>query len=72
MVASLEAALWAFYNGGSFREGYLLAVNLGEDADTTGASYGEEGIPRPRRLRLAHRLLIEYLAERLFHVDPTG
>ncbi|MBE7212626.1 MAG: ADP-ribosylglycohydrolase family protein, partial [Gluconacetobacter diazotrophicus] len=36
VVASLEAALWAFARGGSFEEGALLAVNLGDDADTTG------------------------------------
>ncbi|MDP9474599.1 MAG: ADP-ribosylglycohydrolase family protein [Actinomycetota bacterium] len=78
VVASLEAALWAFNKGGSFREGCLLAVNLGEDADTTGAIYGqlagafygEEGIPKPWRRRLAHRLLIEYFAERLFALAP--
>jgi ATP-dependent helicase/nuclease subunit B len=35
----LEAALWAFHHGRSFRDGALLAVNLGEDADTTGAIY---------------------------------
>ena len=28
VVKSLEAALWAFYHGDSFREGCLLAVNL--------------------------------------------
>ncbi len=37
VVRSLEAALWAFHRGSSFREGCLLAVNLGADADTTGA-----------------------------------
>jgi ADP-ribosyl-[dinitrogen reductase] hydrolase len=41
VVKSLEAALWAFYNGTSFGEGALLAVNLGDDADTTGAVYGQ-------------------------------
>ena len=40
VVASLEAALWAFHNSDSFEGGALLAVNLGEDANTTGASYG--------------------------------
>ncbi len=57
-----------------------MAVNLGEDADTTGAIYGqltgafygEGSIPKPWRSRLAHRLLIEYFAERLFHLGPTG
>ncbi len=79
VVRSLEAALWAFYNGDSFREGALLAVNLGDDADTTGAVYGqlagayygEEGIPASWRRKLAHRLLIEHLAERLFALGPT-
>jgi len=39
VVKSLEAALWAFYNSHSFKEGALVAVNLGNDADTTGAVY---------------------------------
>jgi ADP-ribosylglycohydrolase len=37
VVHTLEAALWAFARSSSFREGALMAVNLGEDADTTGA-----------------------------------
>ncbi|MGI8651085.1 MAG: ADP-ribosylglycohydrolase family protein, partial [Rubrobacter sp.] len=41
VVESLEAALWAFYSSLSFEEGALLAVNLGDDADTTGAVYGQ-------------------------------
>lgn len=41
VVKSLEAALWAFNESGNFREGALLAVNLGDDADTTGAIYGQ-------------------------------
>ena len=41
VVKSLEAALWAFYNTDSFEDGCLLAVNLGEDADTVGAIYGQ-------------------------------
>ena len=41
VVETLEAALWAFHNSTSFREGALLAVNLGDDADTTGAIYGQ-------------------------------
>ncbi|HEY0792587.1 MAG TPA: ADP-ribosylglycohydrolase family protein [Chthoniobacterales bacterium] len=41
VVESLEAALWAFHGAASFREGVLAAVNLGEDADTTGAVYGQ-------------------------------
>ena len=32
MVDSLEAALWAFYRSRDFREGALLAVNLGDNS----------------------------------------
>jgi len=73
VVRSLEAALWAFYQGNSFEEGSLLAVNLGDDADTTGAIYGqlagayygEEAIPHRWRRQLAHHDLICRLAEGL-------
>jgi ADP-ribosyl-[dinitrogen reductase] hydrolase len=41
VVHTLEAALWSFCNSDTFRDGALLAVNLGEDADTTGAVYGQ-------------------------------
>jgi ADP-ribosyl-[dinitrogen reductase] hydrolase len=74
VVQSLEAALWAFDRSASFREGALLAVNLGDDADTTGAVfgqlagayYGESGIPPEWRERLAMGDLIASMAERLF------
>ncbi len=73
LVKSLEAALWAFYHSDSFRDGCLLAVNLGNDADTTGAVYGqiagafygEQNIPPTWRDRLAQRDMIGSLAERL-------
>ena len=38
---SLEAALWALHRSDNFHDGALLAVNLGDDADTTGAVYGQ-------------------------------
>jgi ADP-ribosylglycohydrolase len=74
VVRSLEAALWAFYHSTSFPEGCLMAVNLGDDADTTGAVYGqlagaffgEAGIPEKWRAKLAYRDLILSLAEKLF------
>lgn len=74
VVQSLEAALWAFHKSGSFEEGCLMAVNLGDDTDTTaavygqlaGAFYGEDAIPESWRTKLAHRDLIEGYAERLF------
>jgi len=77
VVHSLEAALWAFYHSRSFRDGCLLAVNLGDDADTTGAIYGQLAgafyavgdIPTPWRERLAGRPQIEEFAGRLFSLS---
>jgi ADP-ribosylglycohydrolase len=74
VVDSLEAALWAFHLSECFKEGALLAVNLGDDADTTGAVYGqlagayygEQVIPPKWLAKLAHRELIESLADRLY------
>jgi ADP-ribosyl-[dinitrogen reductase] hydrolase len=73
-AASLEAALWAFYNSRDFREGCLLAVNLGDDADTTaavygqmaGAYYGEQEIPAEWREKLARWEVIDGMAEGLY------
>lgn len=75
VAASLEAALWAFYRSSSFREGALLAVNLGDDADTTGAVYGqlagafygESGIPADWRAKIFGRDLIKSFAEQIFN-----
>ncbi len=77
VVLSLEAALWAFHKSGSFREGCLMAVNLGDDADTTaavygqiaGAFYGESGIPESWRNRLAMRGYISEQADRLYRMS---
>ncbi|HSU16645.1 ADP-ribosylglycohydrolase family protein [Longimicrobium sp.] len=74
VVRSMEAALWAFATTDSFREGCLRATNLGNDADTTaaiygqlaGAFYGVDAIPAEWRSRLAHRALIERLADALY------
>jgi ADP-ribosyl-[dinitrogen reductase] hydrolase len=41
VVESLEAALWAFYKNDTFEDGLIAAVNLGDDADTTGAVFGQ-------------------------------
>jgi ADP-ribosylglycohydrolase len=73
VVQSLEAALWAFHNSTDFRQGALLAVNLGDDADTTGAVYGQiagafygvNGIPGQWLAKLALKDEIEAMAERL-------
>ena len=76
-VASLEAALWAFDRSSSFRDGCLLGVNLGEDADTTAAVYGQlagvfygvAAIPAEWRGQLARRALIEELADGLLELS---
>lgn len=78
VVASLEAALWAFANSHDFRSGCLLAANLGDDADTTaavygqlaGAFYGVDGIPAAWRAKLALRETIETLADQLLTLAP--
>ena len=76
VVKSLEAALWAFYKSDTFEEGCLLAVNLGEDADTTGAIYGQlagayygkSGIPQKWIKSLKKLDLIEFIIDRLFKI----
>jgi ADP-ribosyl-[dinitrogen reductase] hydrolase len=67
VVKSLEASLWAFHNAGNFEEAVLRAVNLGDDADTTGAIcgqlagafWGESQIPESLRSGLAQMDMIE-------------
>jgi len=41
ILQALEAALWAFHYGETFREGALLAANLGHDSDVVCAVYGQ-------------------------------
>src|SRR5690349_3646906 len=41
VVDALEAALWALRTTTTFEDGVLAAVNLGDDADTTAAIYGQ-------------------------------
>jgi len=41
VIDALEAALWSFYHTHTYDEGLLKAVNLGGDADTVGAIYGQ-------------------------------
>jgi ADP-ribosylglycohydrolase len=77
VVKSLEAALWAFHRSHSFREGALLAVNLGNDADTTGAVYGQiagayyghEGIPTDWSQKISRRELIESFAVQIHRLS---
>jgi hypothetical protein len=70
---TLEAAMWAFCNSSNFKDGALMAANLGGDADTVcavygqiaGAVYGESGIPDKWLKKLAWREFISGLAGQL-------
>ncbi len=73
VVRSLEAALWSFWHSASFEQGALMAVNFGDDADTTGAvfgqiagaCYGAQAIPSQWLEKLACRERITSLADRI-------
>ena len=70
---ALEVALWGLYHFDSYEEGLLAVVNLGGDADTTGAIYGQlagayygvEGIPVSLIDGLARCELIKTVATNL-------
>jgi ADP-ribosyl-[dinitrogen reductase] hydrolase len=73
VIHCLEAAAWCFWKTDSFQEAVLSAVNLGDDADTTGAVcgqiagayYGEQAIPAGWLSRLVMANEIRSLADRL-------
>jgi len=79
VVTSLEAALWAFDRASSFREAILLAVNLGDDADTTGAIcgqlagafYGSEDLPKKWRSLLSQGERLTEYSQALFGGVPA-
>lgn len=80
VIETLQAALWAFHTTDDFRSGALRAVNLGDDADTTGAVYGQlagayygiESIPSTWREKIAKRQVILDLADQLhLHAHPA-
>lgn len=78
VVHTLEAALWAFYRTENFRDGLLLAVNLGDDTDSVGAVYGQiagayygaQAIPAEWISALYDRPQLEFFAQRLFDRGP--
>jgi ADP-ribosyl-[dinitrogen reductase] hydrolase len=80
VVKTLEAALWAFHQTDDFRAGALLAVNLGRDADTVGAVfgqiagayYGSSGIPAEWRSKLALVDKITQYADRLLELAVSN
>jgi ADP-ribosyl-[dinitrogen reductase] hydrolase len=74
VVESLEAALWCFFKTDNFEESVLAAVNLCNDADTTGAIcgqiagafYGYSAIPGDWRNRIHKHEMIESIAASLY------
>ncbi|WAJ27807.1 ADP-ribosylglycohydrolase family protein [Antarcticirhabdus aurantiaca] len=80
VVHTLEAALWATARTRSFAEAVILAVNLGEDADTVGAVtgqiagavYGASAIPERWLQILAWRDEIEAAAGALLGPRPPS
>ena len=68
VVKSLEAALWAMHDADTFEDAVLKAVNLGDDADTSGAicgqlagaCWGESKIPESLRSGLARIDMLEH------------
>ncbi|HBI44263.1 MAG TPA: ADP-ribosylglycohydrolase [Planctomycetales bacterium] len=73
VIHCFEASAWCFWQANSFQDAVLRAVNLGDDADTTGAVcgqiagafYGEGGIPLDWLSRLVMVDEIRALADRL-------
>ncbi|KAL2396958.1 hypothetical protein ABEF93_005225 [Exophiala dermatitidis] len=80
VVDTLEASLWAFFKSNSFEEGAVLAVNLGDDADTVGAVYGGlagafygiEQVPERWRRDLQRIDLVEELVEKILKFRETN
>lgn len=79
VVHSFEASLWAVSRTSSFESAVLLAVNLGEDADTTGAItgqlagalYGASSIPAKWLSKLSLKHELSSLAESLFEASNS-
>lgn len=79
IVRTLEAALWALWEHDDFATGLLAVVNLGGDADTTGAVYGQlagalygvNAIPEGWRERVFQSEEIVILADRLHALKPS-
>lgn len=77
VLETLQGAFWAFRNHDGFEEVVVAAVNLGGDADTTGAvagslagaRYGARSIPQRWLNALASQADIVDLADGLFELD---
>ncbi|MGU3329458.1 ADP-ribosylglycohydrolase family protein [Methylobacterium mesophilicum] len=73
VIHTLEASIWCLSETTTFRDAVLLAVNLGDDADTVGAvtgqlagaAYGLAAIPQEWVSRLAWNERLVQISERL-------
>ena len=80
VIDCLEASAWCFWRATTFREAILLAVNLGDDADTTGAVcgqiagafYAEEAIPKEWVSRILWSDRIRDMADSLAGMNPDS
>ncbi len=80
VMHTIEAALWAIDQTETFEAAVLLAVNLGDDADTTGAVtgqlagalYGQHSIPQRWLEKLAWRPRIESMADALLRRNEVA
>lgn len=79
VISCLESALWAFETTDNFKDGALKAVNLGNDADTTGAVYGQiagayyglSGIPDEWVKKIVKIDEIKLRAKQLYELSKT-
>lgn len=73
VVHTLETSVWCFLNSGNFRDAVLMAVNFGDDTDTTaavtgalaGTYFGSNEIPSEWKSAISRKADIEDLALRL-------
>ena len=80
VVATLEAALWAFLRSSSYEEAVLLAVNLGGDTDTIaaitgglcGVYYGFNSIPDRLVQNVRKKEMISDLALQMYVSIASG
>eukprot|EP01114_Cavostelium_apophysatum_P015925 TRINITY_DN4441_c0_g1_i1.p1 TRINITY_DN4441_c0_g1~~TRINITY_DN4441_c0_g1_i1.p1 ORF type:complete len:430 (+),score=117.43 TRINITY_DN4441_c0_g1_i1:51-1292(+) len=77
VVKTMECVLWAFHHTETFRDGLIKVVNLGGDADTTGAIfgqiagayYGENSIPAEWKDKLTYLPYLQLLADELLRTS---
>lgn len=80
VIDTLEAALWCFSKTDNFKDGIILAANLGGDADTiaavygqiAGAHYGEPDIPAEWIQSLSHQYIFYIQAQKMIEHTNFG